>query len=126
MTAMGAYLGSRIRALGLVTGVALAASFARPAPPPRTLEGLAELLGTAAKGTVRPGEVKWEPTRGVLADALFGRRVLFLCAPSPGRERDVYRARVRLSLEGQPIEAVELRNITATPLGDDAGLEIRG
>jgi hypothetical protein len=126
MTAMGVYLGSRIRALGLFTVVATAVSFARPAPPPRTLEGLADLLAGAAKGAVVPGEVQWEPSRGVLADALLGRRVLFLCAPSTGRERDVYRARVRLSLEGQPIEVTGLRNITETPLGDDAGLEIRG
>jgi hypothetical protein len=126
MTAMGVYLGSRIRALGLVTVVATAASFARPAPPPRTLEGLADLLGGAAAGAVAPGEVQWEPSRGVLGDALLGRRVLFLAAQSAGRERDVYRARVRLSLEGQPVEVTGLRNITETPLGDDAGLEIRG
>lgn len=123
---MGVYLGSRIRALGFLTVVATMASFARPAPPPRTLEGLADLLGSTAKGAVVPGEVQWEPSRGVVGDALLGRRVLFLCAPSSGRERDVYRARVRLSLEGQPIEVMGLRNITETPLGDDAGLEIRG
>src|SRR5689334_7718362 len=126
MAAMGAYLGSRIRAAGLVAAVAVAASFARPAPPPRTLEGLAALLGGAAKGVVAPGEVQWEPSGGVIPDALFGRRVLFLSAPSAGRERDVYRARVRLSVEGQPIEVKSLRNVTDTPLGDDAGLEIRG
>src|SRR5262245_34777071 len=126
MAATGAYFGSRIRALGLVTVVAMAVSFTRPAPPARTLEGLADLLGRAAEGTVLPGEVRWEPSGGLLVDTLLGRRALFLCIPASGRERDVYRAQVRLSLEGQPIEVRGLRNITETPLGDDAGLEIRG
>ena len=126
MTVIGAYIGSRLRAAGLVTAIAAGTSFARPSPPARTLEGLASLLGRAANGVVVPTEVKWEPSRGALGDALFGRRVLFLAAPSAGKERDVYRARVRVSLEGQPVEVGGVRNITETPLGDDAALEVRG
>lgn len=126
MKAIGAYLRSRRRAAGLATAIAAVASLARPAPPPRSLEGLASLLGRAANGVVDPGEVKWEPSRGPLGDALLGRRVLFLAAPRKGAERDVFRARVRVSVEGQPIDVGDLRNVTETPLGDDAALEIRG
>jgi hypothetical protein len=123
---MGAYLGSRLRAAGLVAALAVVVAFTRPKPPPRTLEGLAEFLGRASNGVVVPADVHWEPSRGLLGDALAGRRVLFLAAPSPGRERDVFRARVRLSPEGQPVQVASLRNITETPVGDDSGLEVRG
>jgi hypothetical protein len=66
----------------------------------------------------------------MLFDALLGRRVLFLAAPNgqaPGQgARDLYRARVRVSPEGQPIDVRGLSNLTETPLGDEAGLEVRG
>jgi hypothetical protein len=126
MTAMGAFIRSRLRAAGLLAAIGAGAALARSVPPARTLDGLASLLGHAVHGVVAPEGVKWEPSRGALADALLGRRVLFLAAPSAGKERDVYRARVRVSLEGQPVDVAGVRNITETPLGDDAALEVRG
>src|SRR5262249_32981651 len=118
MGATGAYLTSRRRAAGFLAGAALAAAFARPSPPPRTIEALAAWLGRAAKASVAPDEVHWEPTRGALGDALLGRSVLFLAAAGGVGQRDVYRARVRVSPEGQPVEIEALRNLTETPVGD--------
>jgi hypothetical protein len=126
MIAKGGHLRHRVRAVGLTALVAAGVALARPAPPPRTLEGLALLLSGSAHGAVGVADVVWEPGRGVPAEALLGRRVLFLAATGPGGARDLFRAQVRLSAEGQPIEATGLRNITETPLGDDAGLEVRG
>src|SRR5260221_6852284 len=126
MTAKVAHPSSRLRAVGLSMVAACAIGLARPAPPPRTLDGLAGMLGHAAHGIVLRSEVLWEPSRGVVGEALLGRHVLFLARAEAGKERDLYGARVRLSAEGQPIEVVGLRNISETPLGDDSGLEVRG
>ena len=38
------------------------------------------MLGSSERASVRSEEVVWEPGRGVVAEALFGRRVLFLGA----------------------------------------------
>ena len=84
------------------------------------------MLGAAAHGLVRPEDVVWEPSRGPFLEMLFGRRILFLARTGEHGERDVCRARVRLTTEGQPIEALGLRNITETPLGDDSGIESNG
>jgi hypothetical protein len=115
---------ARVIALGMTVGAAATVRLA--APPPRTLDGLATLLGRAVSGDVRPSDIVWEPTRGVVAEALFGRRLLFLATSDHGAMHDVFRARVRLTAEGQPIDATDVRNLTRTPLGDEAGLEIRG
>ncbi len=84
------------------------------------------MLGGYVEGTVLSNEVKWEPGRGIVAEALLGRRVLFLARRRGSSARDLYRARVRLSAEGQPIEPAGLRNLTDTPLGDESGLEVEG
>jgi hypothetical protein len=109
--------------LALGTVLALASRFALPAPPPRTLDGLAALLGQATGGTVQPGDVAWEPSPGVLAEFVWGRRVLFLSSVA-GAPRDVFRARVRVTLEGRPVAISGLHNLTATPLGDEQKLVI--
>jgi hypothetical protein len=84
------------------------------------------MLGRRAQGRVDSKDVAWEPGRGLVTESLCGRRVLFLAAHGPSGERDLYRALVRVTPEGQPVEAVEVTNLTETPLGDDAGLEVRG
>jgi hypothetical protein len=112
------------RAVAFAAVLALIGRFLLPAPPPRTLEGLAAMLGEAAGGAVLPGDIKWEPSPGILAEFLWGRRVLFLA--SGGGVRDLYRARVRLTLEGRPVSVAGLRNLTATPLGDEQRLVIDG
>jgi hypothetical protein len=116
----------RTRVAALALGVALGVALGRPAPPERTLEGLAAALGAAASASVLTTDIAWEPSRGAILDALYGRRVLFLGSKGPGKERDLFRAKVRVSPEGQPVEAIGLRNLTETPLGDEAGLEVRG
>jgi len=102
----------------------VATQCASPRPPQKTLEGLAALLGSAAGVSVPPQAIAWEPSRGAVADALFGRSVLFLGASKPGEPRDVFRAFVRVSLDGKPIAVQRVRNLTDTPVGDDTGLEV--
>ena len=112
--------------LGIAAVLGLLGRCASPGPPERTLEGLAGMLGQAAGGVVNPKDIVWEPSPGFLSETFLGRPVLFLAAAQPGHPRDVYRARVRVTLEGQPISVRQLRNVTETPLGDDAALEVRG
>lgn len=121
-----AHVSRRGRVIAFGTALGVLASARLAAPPPRTLEGLATLLGRAVAGDVRPSDIAWEPTRGVVAEALFGRRLLFLATSESSAMHDVFRARVRVTAEGQPVDALDVRNLTRTPLGDEAGLEIRG
>jgi hypothetical protein len=127
------------RVLVVVAGIALTGRFLYPAPPPRTLEGLAAMLGKSIGGTVAPADIAWEPSPGVLAELFWGRRVLFLgradprepggaasAAPAQGAPRDLYRARVRVTLEGRPVTIEGVNNLTGTPLGDEQKLVIRG
>lgn len=93
-------------------------------PPPRTLAGLADILGASAHGVVRTEDIQWQPSPGFLTEALVGRPVLFLAAPKPGAPRDLYRAWVRVSLDGKPISVGHAYNLTRTSLGDDAGLQL--
>lgn len=95
-------------------------------PSPVTEAGLAAALGAKIGGRVGPDAFAWEPTRGVLADALLGRRLLFLGETPTGGPRDVYRAWVRVGHEGRPSSIRRLRNLTETPLGDEAGLLVSG
>lgn len=125
--------GAHLRARGpLVLAVGLAATVTRaalPAPPPRTVEGVAAMLGREAGGEVRPDGFIWEERGGLLSDALLGRRVLFIASvPGPGGAAagDLFRARVRLTRAGRPISLHGLRNLTQTPLGDDRDLVARG
>ncbi|HEU4536047.1 MAG TPA: hypothetical protein VFS00_18110, partial [Polyangiaceae bacterium] len=108
------------RPLGLSAALAALARGCAPAPPPPSVEGLSAFLGEAAGGHVAAGELVWEEAASFLEEALVGRRVLFLAARAPGEPRDLYRARVRLSLEGRPVEVASLRNVTSTPLGDES------
>ena len=112
--------------MGATAVVATAIAWSRPAPPPKSLDGVASMLGHASRCTVDPGELAWEPGRGVLAEAFLGRSILFLGRATGSATRDVYRARVRLSAEGKPVDVRGLRNLTETPLGDDSGLQVRG
>jgi hypothetical protein len=117
----------RQRRILLLTGsLAAIARALGPSPPPRTVEGLALSLGRAVGGTVLPSDIAWEPARGIVSEALFGRRLLFLAAPRPGAPRDLYRARVRVTAEGKPIDVRGVHDLTETPLGDESGLDLRG
>ena len=116
----------RVRAFAVGAVLAVAARATRPSPPERTVAGLAALLGAAAEGVVRPDDVAWEPAGSAVGEALFGRGVVFLAASAPGAPRDVYRARVRLTLEGRPISVGSVRNLSSTPLGDEGSLVASG
>jgi hypothetical protein len=105
--------------------VALFASCAAPAPPPRTAEGVAAMLGDAVGGEVRADDFVWEARGGFLADAFLGRQVLFL-ARKKGGEADLYRARVRLTRAGRPVSLHMVRNLTRSALGDEHDLVAQG
>src|SRR6185295_12756323 len=70
-------------------------------------------------------ELVWEANEGLLEETFLGRHILFL-GRRPGGLRDLYRARVRLTSDGEPLGVHELRNLTDTPVGDDVALEARG
>jgi hypothetical protein len=94
--------------------------------PERSVEGLAAVLASRVHGSVDPATVAWEPSGGAWSDLFPGRGVLFLAAPEPGEPRDVFRAWVQVTREGQPIRVRSLRNLSKSPLGDDVGLRVRG
>lgn len=118
---------TRGRLVACSAGVALVASFGRAAPPGRDLAALATALGRAAGGgVVSPADVRWEPSRGAVIDAVYGRWAVFL-ARAPGEDaRDVWRARVRVTPEGQALDVTAAHDLTSTPLGDDHQLVVRG
>jgi hypothetical protein len=121
-----AFFQRRRLLIGFVALVAAASRVGSPKPPQRSVEGLAELLGGAIGGVVKPDEMIWEQSPGALEEMLLGRRVLFLGADRAGNARDLYRARVRVTFDGQPLSVTTVRNVTDTPVGDDAALEARG
>lgn len=100
-------------------------AFSGPPPAP-TVDGLVGWLGAQTGLKVRPEDLRWAPSSGLVGDLFVGRRLLFLAAREQGGTRDLYRARVRLGDAGQPIALTGLRNLTQTPLGDDAGLDVVG
>lgn len=126
MVAPREFLRSRLRWAGCAGALGLGVTLASPAPPEPTVAGLAGALGAEAGVVVEPRDVAWEPSGGLLEELLYGRRLLFLGAPARGAPRDVFRAAVRVSRDGKPLSVHALRNLTETPLGDDAGLHVRG
>lgn len=109
-----------------VTAGAIGAATAGTTSVPMDAAELAAELGRSANGTVRPEDVRWEPSGGLFSDLAVGRFVLFLSSESEGAPRDLQRARVRLSPEGKPLAFGAPRNLTATPLGDDHALVVEG
>jgi hypothetical protein len=116
----------RVRTVGrfaaAVALVALARACLAGPPPPKSLDGLCKALGEAAHVVVHPNDFVWEASDGVSSDLANGRRILFLGADREGAPRDLFRARVRLSPEGRPLEVRDVVNLTATPYGDEQGL----
>ena len=95
---------------------AIAFRAGRPKPPEPTVEGLSELLAQAVGGTVNATDLAWEPSPGFLTETFQGRPVLFLASPKPGEPRDLYRAYVRVTLDGKPVSISRVRNLTETPV----------
>jgi len=103
-----------------------AAACSTSGAPPKDVEELAAALGQASGMVVKSDDIRWEPSRGLLADLFAGRFVLFLGSERASGPRDVYRARVRLSPDGTPLDVAAPHNLTSTPLGDDHALVVRG
>jgi len=97
------------------------------AAPGRDLDALAAALARAAGDAVVDGrDVRWEPSGGILEDLVRGRWALFLARRAGEDTRDVWRARVRTTLEGDVLDVGEAYDLTNTPLGDDHELVTRG
>jgi hypothetical protein len=128
MKTYGYAKGRLIGALALVMLVVRVVSM--PAPPERDIEAIATMLGKSVGGTVKPDDFVWEGRGGVLRDALWGRRVLFLAArssnPNLAPTNDIYRAEVRLTRSGRPIALRRVVNLTNTPRGHEHDLIAEG
>ena len=128
ITSNSGSMRSRLRSLRRVatTCAVFAASFAvgRGVAPRKDIVNLAGALSDASAGVVEPRDVRWEPSSGVVTDFVFGRWALFLASATKGGPRDVWRARVRLTPEGRPLEVADAHDLTGTPLGDDHALVI--
>jgi hypothetical protein len=107
-------------------GLAAIVGLARNEAPGRDLRVLAAALGRAAGGArVRPEDVRWQPSEGMLADAVLGRWALFLARAPDEDTRDVWRARVRVSPDGAAIDVRGAYDLTSTPIGDDHELVVK-
>jgi hypothetical protein len=126
LSALKSAVFGRARWLGVVALAGISYGFASDAPPEVTVPGLLGWLGAQTSLSVRAEDLRWAESSGFLGDRILGRRLLFLGAKTEGGPRDLYRARVRLGDRGQPITLTQLSNLTRTPIGDDAGLEISG
>ncbi len=109
-----------------IAAIALGWHAVRLVPSACSDAGVSEFLGRITGARVEPGAYVWEPSRGTLADLAWGRPLLFMATPRGQESRDIFRAWVRLTPGGQPLSVVSVRNLTDTPLGDDAGLILRG
>jgi len=112
----------RGRAFALVFGGAVVATAGSSAVPPRTAEGVAELLGRGVGGAVDVQDFVWEPSRGWLADAFVGRRVVFLAKRGDGAPRELYRGLVTVTAEGRPLALRASVALTETDLADESAL----
>lgn len=121
-----AWLLLRARPLALFGAAALVAGVARGAAVGHELGALALALGRAATAEVSGDDVRWEPSNGPVGDVVLGRSVLFLARHAGDETRDVWRARVRVSPEGDVLEVMDAHDLTNTPLGDDHALVVRG
>lgn len=119
------HLRERAALFAVCAAVAVVARCASPAPPERSAAAIARLLGGAVGGQVDPDEFVWEAGGGLLRDAFVGRRVLFL-ARRAGENRDLYRARVRLTRAGRALAVGGVVDLSRTPDGDESDLTARG
>jgi hypothetical protein len=120
------FLKTRAALLGVAAGLGFVSHCAVPRPPEKSLLGLSAALGRATGGVVDDHDVAWEESPGFWTETFVGRHLLFLSRAAAELPRDLYRARVRVTLDGQIIEVRDVRNLTDTPQGDDVGLEAQG
>lgn len=104
-----------------------AACASRGSAPGTSLDELAAALGRAAGGAhVDPADIRWQSSGGAIDDATVGRWAVFLAQAPREDTRDVWRARVRTTPEGDVLEVGGAYDLTNTPLGDDHALVVRG
>jgi hypothetical protein len=111
---------------GAFAGLAVLAGVERGGSPGRDLHALATALGQVAHASVDPGDIRWEPSEGALDDAVIGRWALFLARAAGEETRDVWRARVRVSPDGDVVDVGDAYDLTSTPVGDDHALVVQG
>lgn len=115
--------------MGALVALATLHAIVAEAPADRSEAGVAQLLGAEVSGDVAPDDFVWEQSEGAARDLLFGRRVLFIGEteePDGRTRRDVYRARVRVTRGGHPLEVVMVHALTDTRLGEEEQLVARG
>ena len=118
---------SRAPLVACSAGLAMAVALGRSEPPGRDLGRLAAALGRGAGGAVvAPADIRWGPSGGLIEDLVCGRWAVFLARSAGEEPRDVWRARVRVTPEGDALEVDPAHDLTDTPLGDDHELVVRG
>ncbi|HEX8790784.1 MAG TPA: phosphodiester glycosidase family protein [Polyangiaceae bacterium] len=116
-----------MRLVLVCAATSVAACASRGGAPGTSLEGLAAALGRAAGGArVETANIRWQTSGGAIADATVGRWAVFLARAAGDDTRDVWRARVRTTLEGDVLDVGDAYDLTNTPLGDDHSLVVRG
>ncbi|MFP6684913.1 MAG: phosphodiester glycosidase family protein [Polyangiaceae bacterium] len=120
------YLASRRRTVLWIAAAAAAAQVLGPSPPEPSTRGVAQILGASIGGQVDPTAFYWEPSGGTTSDLLFGRRVVFLGRRDGDTNRDVFRAAVRVSRNGRPLNVVATYNLTKTSASDEQQLVTGG
>jgi hypothetical protein len=125
------WVRDRIPLVAACSALGGAVALAHGPAPGADLEALASALGQAAGGPggdarVAGDDVRWAPSEGAIADATVGRWVIFLARTAGEDTRDVWRARARVSPEGDVIQLLAAHNLTSTPLGDDHALVVNG
>ncbi len=106
--------------------LAWGARFGVPEPPARSSEALAAALEQLSAAAVAAEDLHWQPSAGLLADAVWGRSLVFLGRPYGQAGNDVWQAWVRLTPAGQPIAVGPANNWTRSPLSDERGLDVLG
>jgi len=108
--------------LGACAALALVAHGCMPRPPEPKVDELRAWLGERVEHGVSVSELRWEPRGGALEELVFGRGVWFLAAAAAGAPRDLYRAWVRLTPNGQPLSVRRVVRVTDTRDADESGL----
>jgi len=126
MESFRTYLSRRVRLGGAAALLGGLVHLCSGVPTERSVEGLAGLLAVRVGAAVDPATIAWEPSKGELGDWFLGRGVLFLAAAAPDQPRDVFRARIQVTREGQPMHIRALRNLSHSPAGDEVALQVRG
>lgn len=118
------FSNSRLPILAFAVAAGAGSAFVRPS---LEADNESELRAALSRATGQHVDrIVWEPSRGVVTDATVGRRMLFLASATEAGARDLYRARVRVSYEGKPLELCDWVNLTNTPIGDEHALTLSG